>query len=113
MSANSRSTALIHRMFSSRRTLLKSAAIGAAGVTTPWLAEPAAAGPASSSAGTLRTRRSDQTTTGAGLSAARLERLNAVMTGHVEQGDAPGLVTVVTRGGSCRRHRCDDCRPQG
>jgi CubicO group peptidase (beta-lactamase class C family) len=99
MSANSRSTALIRRVFSSRRTLLKSAAIGAAGVTTPWLAEPAAAGSPSSLAGLLQTRRSDQTTTGAGLSAARLERLNAVMAGHVEQGDAPGLVTVVRRRG--------------
>src|SRR5215208_3738778 len=99
MSANSRSTALIRRVFSSRRTLLKSAAISAAGATMPWLAEPAVAGPASSSARPLRTRRSDQTTTGAGLSTARLERLNSVMVGHVEQGDAPGLVTVVSRRG--------------
>jgi CubicO group peptidase (beta-lactamase class C family) len=99
MSPNSRSTALIRRAFSSRRTVLQAAAIGAIGVTTPRLAEPAAAGPASLLAGPLQTRRSDQTTTGAGLAAARLDRLNAVMTGHVERGDAPGLVTVVSRRG--------------
>ena len=99
MSANARSTASIRRLSSTRRTVLKSAAIGAAGMTTPLLADPAAAGPASSLAGPLQTRRSDQTTKRGGFSAARLERLNAVMAGHVERGGAPGLVTLVSRGG--------------
>lgn len=99
MSVNSQSTASIRDLSSSRRTVLKSAAIGAAGVTTPWLADPAAGGPASSVAGPLQTRRSYQSRNGGGFSAARLERLNAVMAGHVERGGAPALVTVVSRDG--------------
>lgn len=34
-----------------------------------------------------------------GLSRARLDRLHDVMTGHVERGDMPGLVTLIDRRG--------------
>ena len=99
MSVDTRSAAPIRRVSSSRRTLLKSAAVGAAGVTTPWLAAPAGAAPASSLVEPLETRQRYQATKGGGLSAARLERLNEVMAGHVERGVTPGLVTVVSRRG--------------
>jgi CubicO group peptidase (beta-lactamase class C family) len=81
--------------------LPKSAAIGAAGVTTPWLAARVEAAPTSSvmEPWHVGQRQSHQATTGGGLSAARLDRLNKVMTGHVERGAAPGLVTVVSRRG--------------
>ncbi len=36
---------------------------------------------------------------GGGLSEARLERMHEVMAGHVERGELPGLVTVVSRRG--------------
>jgi Beta-lactamase len=34
-----------------------------------------------------------------GLSTARLDRMHNVMAGHVERGEAPGLVTLVSRRG--------------
>ena len=33
------------------------------------------------------------------LSKARLDRMHTVMAGHVERGDVPGMVTVVSRRG--------------
>src|SRR5215210_4290348 len=36
---------------------------------------------------------------GAGLSKSRLERMHDVMAGHVERGDIPGIVTLVSRHG--------------
>ncbi|HKC07672.1 MAG TPA: serine hydrolase domain-containing protein [Methylomirabilota bacterium] len=36
---------------------------------------------------------------GGGLSRARLDRLRAVMAGHVERGDIPGLATLISRRG--------------
>ena len=37
--------------------------------------------------------------TGSGLSKTGLDRLHELMTGHVEHGGVPGLVTVVSRRG--------------
>ena len=99
MSVNSRSTAPIHPLSSSRRTLLKSAVIGAAGVTTPWLADQVGATPASPLVDPPQIGQSYQATNSGGLSVARLERMNEVMAGHVERGTAPGLVYVVSRRG--------------
>jgi CubicO group peptidase (beta-lactamase class C family) len=36
---------------------------------------------------------------GSGLSKARLDRMHDVMSGHVERGEIPGVVTLVARGG--------------
>ncbi|MGH2614464.1 MAG: serine hydrolase domain-containing protein [Thermomicrobiales bacterium] len=87
------------RLASTRRTLLKSAAVAAAaGATMPWLPDPAGATPASLATGSIQTERRYQTN-GGGLSATRLERMHEIMAGHVERGAAPGLVTVVSRRG--------------
>jgi len=40
-----------------------------------------------------------QMTSAGGLSTARLKRMHDVMAGHVESGDIPGLVTLVSRRG--------------
>ena len=99
MSIETRCSAPIRRLSSSRRTLLKSAAIGAAAATSPWLAAPIGATPASPLAGTMQSNWGYQTTSGGGLSAARLDHMNDVMTSHVKRGVAPGIVTLVSRRG--------------
>jgi CubicO group peptidase (beta-lactamase class C family) len=99
MSVNTRSTTSTRRLSSSRRTVLKSAAIGALGVTTPWLADPAGARSTSALTSLLQTERRYQGAKTGDLSAERLERMHKVMAGHVERGVAPGLVTVVSRRG--------------
>ncbi len=43
-----------------------------------------------------------QMTSAGGLSTARLKRMHDVMAGHVESGDIPGLVTLVSRRGEIR-----------
>ena len=43
--------------------------------------------------------RSIQTMSTSGLSKPRLERMRDVMAGHVERGDMPGLVTLISRRG--------------
>src|SRR5438270_7565306 len=45
------------------------------------------------------TERREQAMSTAGLSRARLARMHDVMTGYVERGDVPGLVTLVSRRG--------------
>src|SRR6266576_2548614 len=45
------------------------------------------------------TERREQAMSTAGLSRARLGRMHDVMTGYVERGEVPGLVTLVSRRG--------------
>lgn len=81
----------------SRRTLLKTAAVGAAaGIGAPLTARPAAV--RSTLATSLRPVQDNQESRVGGLSADRLERLHEVMAGYVDQGNPPGLVTLVSRG---------------
>ena len=79
-----------------RRTLLKTGAIGAAaGAVAPWMEHAASA----------TTIRSDErggrllAMNGGGLSEARLERMDQILAGVVERGDVPGLVALVSRRG--------------
>src|SRR3954451_5067332 len=44
-------------------------------------------------------RRREQTMSIGGLSRARLGRMHDVMAGHVERGEVPGIVTLVSRRG--------------
>src|SRR5579864_4238918 len=44
-------------------------------------------------------KRREQTMSTAGLSSARLARMHEVMSGYVERGEVPGLVTLVSRRG--------------
>jgi CubicO group peptidase (beta-lactamase class C family) len=82
-----------------RRTLLKTAAASAA------LAAPGAAVAQAQEAAPVRPARAKESErrvramgTG-GLSQARLGRLRAAMSGHVERGQAAGIVTLVSRRG--------------
>src|SRR3954470_23402101 len=75
----------------SRRALLKGGAAGAAaGAASPWFSL--------STAAETRALR-NQTQSVGGLSAAGLDRMHEIMAGYVERGDAPGLVTLVSRRG--------------
>ena len=82
-----------------RRTFLKTASASAA------LVAPAAAAAQSPKAAPGRPPKSNDTgprekaTNAGGLSKARLARMHDVMTGHVERGELPGLVTLVSRRG--------------
>jgi CubicO group peptidase (beta-lactamase class C family) len=82
---------------SSRRTLLKTAAVGAAaGVSAPLTARSAGAARATPIASSAA--RENQAVSQGGLSEERLERLHELMAGYVEQGNPPGLITLVSRG---------------
>ena len=83
-----------------RRAFLKTAAASAT-ILVPFMgwaqSLPAAASALPSRPGEMRRRRS---AIGAGgLSKARLGRMHDVMAGHVERGEVPGLVTLVSRRG--------------
>jgi CubicO group peptidase (beta-lactamase class C family) len=87
------------QLSSTRRTLLKTAAVGATvGVTAPWTADAVAAASAPLAA-PLHSAPRTQSTSNGGLSPERLERMHEVMAGHVERGAAPGLVTLISRRG--------------
>ena len=82
-----------------RRTLLVTAAASAA-LAAPHVAEAQAPEiapkpPAKSKA----TREWERAMSAGGLSRARLGRMHDVMAGHVERGQVPGLVTLVSRRG--------------
>src|SRR3954453_9301031 len=79
-----------------RRKLMKTATVGAAGgVVAPWEAETRAAAEGKSARSGQRMPLLSE----GGLSEERLERLHEVMAGYVERGVAPGIVTLVNRGG--------------
>ena len=81
-----------------RRTLLKASAIGAAGLAAPWV-EQAAAAPTAAALRSDGQRGGLLAMSGGGLSEARLERMDQILSGVVERGDVPGLVALVSRRG--------------
>ena len=87
------------RIPTTRRTMLKSVAGGvAAGIALPWRDAPIGASPAPTSAG-LASADGRAQAAGGGFSPDGLERMHETMAGIVERGEAPGLVTLVSRGG--------------
>ena len=82
-----------------RRALLQMAAGGtAAGIAAPWRSAPIAASPTPSSAAPPTAARYAQATDG-GFSASGRQQMHETMAAIVERGAAPGLVTLVSRGG--------------
>jgi CubicO group peptidase (beta-lactamase class C family) len=88
---------------STRRTLLKTAALGAAAeVAAPWIPHATKASPAPMPTPSNQTdRRAEGMSTG-GLSNGRLDRMHQVMAGYIERGEIPGLVTLVSRRGQVK-----------
>ncbi len=85
---------------STRRTLLKTGAAGvAAGAATVWSTRSTPAAFIGGRAGTASAAMKNQTAADSGLSQAKLEQMHEIMAGHVDDGEAPGLVTVVSRHG--------------
>ena len=81
-----------------RRTLLQTATVGAAGgVVAPWVGSVEAR--AAAGVTSVGSERGRPVLREGGLSEERLERLHEVMAGYVERGVAPGIVTLVGRGG--------------
>src|SRR5215470_11011040 len=76
-----------------RRTFLKGAAASAAVVTPSSVSATTFAG------GGQNPQTSKRTTPPVGLSSKGLTRMNGIMTGYVDSGDIPGLVTLVSRRG--------------
>lgn len=82
-----------------RRALLQMAAGGtAAGIAAPWRSAHIAASPTPSSAAPPTAARYAQATDG-GFSASGRQQMHETMAAIVERGAAPGLVTLVSRGG--------------
>ena len=78
-----------------RRTLLKTGAIGAAaGAAAPWMEQAATA----TTIGSDKRGGRLLAMNGGGLSEARLERMDQILAGVIERGDVPGLVALVSRG---------------
>jgi hypothetical protein len=97
------------RSASTRRTLLKTAAIGAAGAQAQWLADPASATAAVTSSPPLQVGSSYQVTKEGGLSAARLERLREIMAaGPTSMPSARRRSTAANR---CNATRSSASRP--
>jgi CubicO group peptidase (beta-lactamase class C family) len=83
-----------------RRTLLKTAALGAAaGAMIPWVARQAGAEPAPGSTGSRQAGGGEEAMTNRAWSRARQGRMHEVMARHVERGEVPGIVTLVSRKG--------------
>jgi len=76
-----------------RRTFLKGAAASAAVVTPSSVSATTFAGAGQNP------QTSKRTTPPVGLSSKGLTRMNGIMTGYVDSGDIPGLVTLVSRRG--------------
>src|SRR5689334_6107948 len=84
---------------STRRALLKTGPASApAGVAMPRLTQPVSANTFDDSAHAPSIAW-QQAEDGGGLSESGLERLHEIMAGHVADGEAPGLVTLVSRRG--------------
>jgi CubicO group peptidase (beta-lactamase class C family) len=82
-----------------RRDLLRRSAAAAAAPAALSVAGLSQRAAAAVEPGTAVARRQARTMSDGGLSAARLERMSEVMSGYVERGVVPGLVTLVSRRG--------------
>ena len=88
-----------NRTSATRRSLLKTAAIGVAtGVAMPWRAVSVGASPLGGNMSPPATAWGAETTSG-GFSTSGLEQMHETMAGLVEIGMAPGLVTLISRDG--------------
>jgi CubicO group peptidase (beta-lactamase class C family) len=88
-----------NRTSATRRSLLKTAAIGvASGVAMPWHDVSVGASPVVEIVGTAASAWGAETTSG-GFSLSGLEQMHETMAGLVDNGVAPGLVTLVSRDG--------------
>ncbi len=84
-----------NRTSATRRSLLKTAAIG---VAMPWHAVSVGATPVVENVGTATSAWGAETTSG-GFAPSGLEQMHETMAGLVESGMAPGLVTLISRDG--------------
>ena len=84
-----------------RKTFLGAAALGCGAVLANVSSGSAAPGPGDDVNPDTRPVPPSklQAVRGGGLSPARLARMHDVMAGHVERGDVPGLVTLISRRG--------------
>jgi CubicO group peptidase (beta-lactamase class C family) len=90
------------RTAATRRSLLTTTAIGvAAGVALPWRAVPVGASPLGGTMGPAAFAGGAQTMS-EGFFEAGLEQMHETMAGLVAEGMAPGLVTLISRGGEVR-----------
>src|SRR5215211_6536531 len=91
-----RSRSVIRSVYAS--SSFKTATVGAAGgVVAPWVGSVEAR--VAAGVTSVGSERGMPLLSEGGLSEERLERLHEVMAGYVERGVAPGIVTLVSRGG--------------
>jgi len=79
-----------------RRTLLKTAAMATAGAAVPCDASASKVKPALMSTPSQQVGRREHAMSTGGLSIGRLDRMHNVMAGYVERGEVPGIVTLVS-----------------
>jgi CubicO group peptidase (beta-lactamase class C family) len=93
-------TKAVHDHSTTRRTFLKTAAMGtAAGAAAPGIAYTTEANYESESTWSRQRERTEQAISAGGLSKARLNRMHNVMASYVERALVPGIVTLVSRHG--------------